>query len=36
VVAELEELIDLEKQFKQPTLYRIGFARKLKISENQN
>jgi len=30
VVAEVEDLIDLAKQFKQRTLYGIGFARKLK------
>ena len=30
VVAEVEDLIDLAKQFKQRTLYGIGVARKLK------
>jgi len=32
VVAEVEDLIDLAKQFKQRTLYGIGFARRLKNS----
>jgi len=32
VVAEVEDLIDLTKQFKQRTLYGIGFARRLKNS----
>jgi len=32
VVAEVEDLIDLVQQFKQRTLYGIGFARRLKNS----
>jgi len=32
VVAEVDNLIDLTKQFKQRTLYGIGFARRLKNS----
>ena len=32
VVSEVEDLIDLAKQFKQRTLYGIGFARRLKNS----
>jgi len=32
VVAEVEDLIDLAKQFKQRTLCGIGFARRLKYS----
>jgi len=32
VVAEVEDLVDLAKQFKQQTLYIIGFARRLKNS----
>jgi len=33
VAAEVEDLIDLAKQFKQRTLYGIGFARRLKIAD---
>ena len=32
VVAELEDLVDLAAQFKQRTLYGIGFARRLRES----
>ena len=32
VVAELEDLVDLAAQFKQRTLYGIGFARQLRES----
>ena len=32
VVAEVEDLIDLAQQFKQRTLYGIGFAHRLKNS----
>jgi len=31
-VAEVGDLIDLARQFKQRTLYGVGFARKLKNS----